>query len=515
VSEKRRLLKNTATTGAALTVQLAAALVLMPFLIRSFGVAGYGLYMLATSVSSYGSLLDLGVGSSLVKLVAEKRATNEHGSIERLISSGLAFYVLAGLVAALALASLAGLAGHVFHLTASESMTVRNLLLAAAAVSLFSWPLSTGYHVLGGLQRYDLIARNQVLQTVGATTVGIATILFARGPLFLLVGQSVVSLAAAALNAGYAYRELGRPRISPARASKQSIRQIMSFSWAVFVAQLCLVVLYSQTDRVVLGVFVGATAIGLYEAAGKFQSLIGQLASWTNTAVMPATSQFSAEGRKSMVDELFIRGTRYVTALVCPIVVLIIVLARPIIVNWLGSEFEGVVLAAQILSSYALLTIGTSVGDNIAVGLGRLPKRIPYIIAITLGNLVLSVTLVQRLGIMGVVLGTAIPWYVELPTHIRFLVREIGVPFRRWFREAILPTYALLPIPALMGWAAIRVGLTPGLWQTAVVALVCLCTYWGLVYRLGFTTADRHDISAAATRTAAALGFSRARVSDA
>ena len=52
------------------------------------------------------------------------------------------------------------------------------------------------------------------------------------------------------------------------------MRTILGFSWAVFVIQVCTLVIYQQTDRLVLGVFLGAAAITLYEAAGKFLGLV-------------------------------------------------------------------------------------------------------------------------------------------------------------------------------------------------------------------------------------------------
>jgi len=48
------------------------------------------------------------------------------------------------------------------------------------------------------------------------------------------------------------------------------MRTIFGFSWAVFVIQVCTIIIYQQTDRIVLGIFLGASAIALYEAAGKF-----------------------------------------------------------------------------------------------------------------------------------------------------------------------------------------------------------------------------------------------------
>ena len=103
------------------------------------------------------------------------------------------------------------------------------------------------------------------------------------------------------------------------------------------------------------------------------------------------------------------------------LLVVLIVVARPLLQSWLGAAFAAQALAAQILISHQVLTSGTAVGDSIIVGLGKLPKRLPYVIGLAVANLALSLLLVRPLGIMGVVLGTA----------IAYLLLLAGVLFRR------------------------------------------------------------------------------------
>ncbi len=70
----------------------------------------------------------------------------------------------------------------------------------------------------------------------------------------------------------------------------------------IFVLQACTMVIYQQTDRVVIGVFVGASAITLYEAAGKMQVLVTQLVQFATSAVMPFAFQLESEGRRSSLQ---------------------------------------------------------------------------------------------------------------------------------------------------------------------------------------------------------------------
>jgi O-antigen/teichoic acid export membrane protein len=98
MNEKRRIVVNTLANGIAQFSALIASFVFMPFLIRSFGITGFGLYLLASSIVAYGTLLDLGVGASVVKMTADAAARGDREDLSSVISSALVFYLLIGIV---------------------------------------------------------------------------------------------------------------------------------------------------------------------------------------------------------------------------------------------------------------------------------------------------------------------------------------------------------------------------------------------------------------------------------
>ena len=100
IGEKRRIVRNTLANSVVQFLQLASMFVFMPFLIRRFGLTDYGVYLLAGSVSVYLGLLDFGVGTTVMKYVAEYRAKNEAEKLGRLVSNALFYYSIVGVFAA-------------------------------------------------------------------------------------------------------------------------------------------------------------------------------------------------------------------------------------------------------------------------------------------------------------------------------------------------------------------------------------------------------------------------------
>ena len=70
--QKQRILRNTAANAAAQAATMLSTLVLLPLLVRAFGLSAYGTLALATSVTGYALLLDLGISATLIRMVAAR-----------------------------------------------------------------------------------------------------------------------------------------------------------------------------------------------------------------------------------------------------------------------------------------------------------------------------------------------------------------------------------------------------------------------------------------------------------
>ncbi len=500
MSDKRRIVVNTLANGVAQFAQMLTALVFMPFLIKGLGGTNYGLYLLATSTSSFAVLLDLGVGAAVTKMTAGTTATSDRDAEGRVVSSAFAFYLVIGVVAAAILATLAMNTGTFFTTTTpDQARLLRNLFLVAAVWQLWIWPATTASAVLRGKQRFTQTSMTALLAVGLNIGVTIAVLVTHQGPLMLMIGSISASFVASAIEVVLARGALRGVHLSRRLVDMTSFKSIFHFAWAVFAIQVSTIIVYQATDRLVIGVALGALAVTLYEAAGKFQGLISQLTTFSVSAVMPLASQMGAEGRQESLRQLFLRGTKYCLMLLTPVVVVLMIVARPLLLAWLGPMFAAQAIAAQLLISHQLLTAGTAVGASMVLGLGQLKRRVPYAIGVAALNLTISITLVRSLGILGVVLGTMIPWVIDYPFHMRLILRVLDVPLARWVRETVLPTYPLLALPGLLSWGLLATPLKASLWGIAVIGIVSVGAYWAAVYAFAFQPHERTDVRAALT----------------
>ena len=92
------LAKNTLLSLIGSGIPIIVAIFSIPILINALGADGFGILTIAWMVTGYFSLLDLGVGRALTKMVSEKLGQNDIERIPQLIWTALMLTVLMGII---------------------------------------------------------------------------------------------------------------------------------------------------------------------------------------------------------------------------------------------------------------------------------------------------------------------------------------------------------------------------------------------------------------------------------
>lgn len=474
--------------GLAQFAQVFSTLIFFPLLVRAFGTAEYGVYVIAVSVASMTQMLDLGVGASTVRLVAQRLSSRDVTGFSRVVSSSAMLLALIGIAVAGLMFAVGYAAGWLFSVTEEQAVLLQTLLWVGAAMQVWYWPSSVAAHVLHGLERYDLAARTSVFSTLANVgSIGLVLYLDA-GPVVLMALGALVMVAGSLLNIATLWA-IGPTRRLVCPPSGVVAQEIIASGMPVFMNSVAQFLNREQVDRIVIGVALGPAVVAIYDVAAKLSMLIGQVAVLPTSAVLPVVARAVARGDDRALRALFLRGGRYITFAIVPLVVVLAVLAGPFIDVWFGAEFGESILVAQLLILGQLLYPPLLMGDPILTASGRLGSWIPRSYAIAAVNLGLSIALVRPLGPAGVACATLLSSLVELPLYARLMLRETGVTLSAWLRF----TWAgYLPLPltglaaAVMAWL-----LPPNFMGIAVSGIVALVLYAVCVWALVLSEGER------------------------
>lgn len=472
---------------------MLSTLVFLPLLVRAFGLPVYGVMALSVSVSAYAVLLDLGVSATVVRIVAERIAKDDQGGAMRAMFSAVGIYSVVGVGVALIMFVLGVFAGSLFRVSPSEGDLLRILLWIGAATQLWYWPTSVARDGLFGLQRHDLVSGVTLAVGLGDILGTIYVLVSHSGPVVLLSIRAaevvVASLANAVLLSGVLPKAARR-----VSASVADVKAILKSGSSIFALQVAQVMSRQQTDKVVLGVFLGPAAVGIYEIAAKLNSLISTLIGLTASAVLPVAAELNASEQHDALRSLFLRGTKVVATLTAPLIAIMIAIAAPFIAAWCGPQYAKAVPVAQILLlSQALLPL-YQLADPILIGKNRFHLWVPGGLTIAFVNVILSVTLVRTLGIVGVALGTLGAVVAEFPWYASVFGREMDLPIREWLLKTAWPMYPLLIVPAAVAYLGGRTPLGVSITGLAIVVAVAAAVYWVLTLRLGYSPVERADL---------------------
>jgi O-antigen/teichoic acid export membrane protein len=498
VAHGRRVFRNTLFTGAVGVFSLLANFFVIGEAVRRLGMGPFGVLTLALAFSlsaGFLSISDLGLQSGVTRFIADADGRGQRERIGEVVSSALAVLSVTAVVAVAILLILSVIGTHVF--TNVHGAALQNdlhlLFILFAAEALFGLPALAFIGVLQGLQRYGWIKvidlSRQILYTVLALTI-------------LLTGQGVVAFGAAMIAgtlfaaAGYAVAArvlCPELRVSPRLIHRSALRPLASFSGWVFVTRINGVI-WAQMDTVILTVLVGVNVVAGYGVLARLESAVSYPLSLTAAAVVPAAANLLALESRVRLRELLIRGTRYTLALSLPVTVAAMVLARPLLVAWVGNRYAGFAGPAQLFLTYQLLSCTANIALTILIGIGRIKAVTAYVSAAVLVNLVVSIVLAKPLGVSGVIIGTLAGYGITGPLYIRLALKELNIGAGDFLRNAIFP---ILP------WAAVFAGvvaLTALVVNPASLITVALCCvpasliYVVAVIRFAMTSEERRAL---------------------
>jgi O-antigen/teichoic acid export membrane protein len=450
-------LKNVLGSWLGLGTTVVAGFVLTPYVLHHVGDSAYGIWLLLTAFTGYYGLLDLGLKSATIRYVARHIALSETEELNRVVSTSFFFYAGLGVAMILVTSIAAIFFDQLFKVDPAWRYTGRILLLIVGIGTALNIPLILFGGVLEGFQRFSLVGWVQTISVV----LRAATLVFflERGYQILAVGVITMSaniLSALALTF-FAFRLAPTLRISLRAANFATLRMLGGFGFSIFWISIAQTLRFSF-DAMVIGWIISAEAITYFSFGSRLSVYSLDVVQMMAQILTPMASAADATGERSRQQRIFLMGNRYSAFVALPLGAMFLIAGRAIIRVWVGAKYEAV--GYTVL---AILTVPTTIylmqagSPKVLFGMARHKTLAVVLMVEAIANLVLSILLARRLGLIGVAWGTAIPLALTniffLPVH---LCRMLGVRLRRFLFESYFYP-VLIVIPAAFAlWAANR-----------------------------------------------------------
>lgn len=467
----QRIINNTFINILNTGVGFILAYAMTPIILHRLGTTNYGLWVFLSifSVSGYFSLLDLGFQGAAIKYVAEFAATNQRERLAGIINASISFFSIAGLVGGLLLWLFnIWFLPAVFHLPASQLHLTQTLVSIMAIGFLVQFPAIAFSAVLEGLQRYDVLRGISVLLTI-FSNVAIWLWLTAGNGLPFLVGNLFLTGLITAVAYGWAVRRL-MPTITwrPWHIETQVWRLLFALSGKLFASKI-VGLIFNNTDKIMIGIFLTVSQQTDYDIVNKLHVILLSLLSIVNQAILPAASELAAKADRQGLRSLVLRATKYSAAMVFPLFLFFLLMPRAAIVMWVGPTFAHLAPLVVLYCSHFVVTMFVGVSSTMLVGMNQVGRVLKISVWAAVMNFVISLTTVHWLGIQGLLLGTAVAYFISSWLYILAADRLFELPGRMFFNQTVRPLLIaasasiavvlvarwLVPNPSLIGGLAI------------------------------------------------------------
>jgi O-antigen/teichoic acid export membrane protein len=369
-------------------------------------VERYGIWALLTSLVGYIGFLDLGVGGSYVRYIAEYYTQKDYSKVNQVVNTGFLFCLgLAFILIPLALFFTEPL---LTFLKLDPSTYSEITFVFFWGVVIFS--LSNATFVFGsvqsGLQRMELTNIVAVILTIPYALGVILFLELGYGLKGLMVLIGIMWMIQTVVNFYIAKKILPQFSFNPFLFKGKMFAELLRFGIKLQISRLSQLVSF-QVDKLLITYFLSVGMVTFYDLGAKITGSIRKLPLLLVSALVPASAEIFAKGDKEGLNKLYFRGSKYLFAVSTPLFFFIVVCSEMLVNVWMGPGYDIASSVIRILSFGYFFNLISRVASSIALGVGKPEFEMKYGILMSILNFSLSLILILKFGFYGVLVATA------------------------------------------------------------------------------------------------------------
>jgi O-antigen/teichoic acid export membrane protein len=464
--------------------------------------AEYSAWVLILQCSAYINLLDLGMQSAIGKFISEYDAVHDLQNASRVLSNSFAILCMSALLGTIATFIVMWKVPVLFHqMPASLIGSVRIGFLLIGLSLAIALPFSAFNAVFTGLQEYGLPTVVAMISKVGSSICLVGLLLMGATLVQLAWGMAVFNTASGlAILLGWKKYASERVQFAWGLISRQWSFRLAKYGGVLSLWTVAML-LVSGLDIVIVGHYDFAHT-GYYGIATTASNFAVLLVTNLFSPLLPAISSLQSARTTWQLGSLLIKATRYCGIVLCLVALPLVFAAYPLLRLWVGHDYA--VRSAGFLQMLVLGTAIRQIGYPYALGVVATGKQHLATVAgvsEALVNFAVSLYLVQRVGAIGVAIGTLVGAFVSLGLHLtvsmKLTMPVISLSRRRFFLEAILrPLLCVMPsLFFLPLWLSSTMHIVSAPW-----VVVWVLTTVSIVWFGSLTSVDRSELKATALR---------------
>lgn len=408
-----------------------------PIMLSLLGQNEYGLYKLSGSVTSYLSLMALGLGAAITRYLIKARIEEGKEAEEKILGLFVAIFATISFLTII----VGGVLAMNVQSWFSASLSVQDLLKMRILVFILACNTAVNFLTAPYISVVNAHEKFVFFQSMGIFATCMIPIL---NLIALYMGYASIGLAITSLCVMITYRIIYslyvkyKMRITAlfTRPSRALIKEILSFSFWIFISSI-VSQLYGVTDTIMIGYMPALATMGvaIYSIGETFTSIVGTLNSGISSLLIPKANKmvFGNATNEELTDTV-IRMGRIQSLIISLFLFGFISFGRPFIHFYVGEEYAQAYWVAVICMIPSFIPLVQSFCLNILIARNKNRFRALVYLFIAIFNVLGTWFLLQIWGVIGAATMTAIAMFIGNGIIMNWFYKEhIGININKFW----------------------------------------------------------------------------------
>lgn len=492
-------MKNQLKLGAILSyvnilAGLAVGLGYTPVMIRLLGQSEFGLYSLIGSLVAYLSVLDMGLGNTIVRYVSKNRAVGDKKSESELNGLFLTVYSVIGLitliVGSILYFNIENMFGSTLSLDQIERAKIMMILLIFNIA--ISFPLSVFASLMQAYERFVFLRVFNIISVLLKPVIALPFLFMGYGAVTLVVTATIVNIACLLTNVYYCFKYLDI-HFSKGHFEKAFLYEISGYAFFIFLNAI-MDKIYWGTGQFILGMVSGTIQVAIYAIAMQFMNMYMQFSNAISGVLLPKVTMMVANGAtKIELTNLMIKIGRLQYIIIGYILVMFFLIGKEFIYLWAGENYLSAYPMILILMIGLLIALVQNAGIAILQAMNLNCYRMTAYTIVAVINIFTSVILAKMYGGLGCAISTAVALLISTGLIMnRYYHKRIGIDIPLFWKNIIHMMPSAFILIVLVEAFQINVSLEYTWLYFAIKVVIYTLIYMLLMYFIGMNGYEKN-----------------------
>lgn len=386
-----------------------------PFILKYLGSSSYGVYKTMGSLSSALLILDLGIGGTLMRYIANYRASSQDSKIGPFVSivmceTGIIIPCIV-LAEIFLFSQLNGMYSESF--TSAELLLAKKIFVILAANIVVSVVENLFNGIISGYNDFVFGNGIKLVKLVFRILFILIIIPITKSALFLVSVNLVLGIVNTIVQIIFISRNYKiRLNFNRKEWEKGVFKESFFYTMLIFITTIAAQV-NNNLDNVIIGSFCGAKSVAVYSFGLVIFAMFEQLSTAISGVALPTVSRIVVEESwQEKIVKFIIKVGRVQFILLGAVVLGFAVLGKDFLNLWLGSGYDDVYWIVLILIVPALFELCVNACLAVLRAKNMLGFRTFILLASTVLNIIVSIAGINKLGYFSAAIGTAVSFIV-------------------------------------------------------------------------------------------------------